>query len=55
MAHPNDADRNGRCRVCGDKLSVPFTRRGCSKVFRRHLTNKTCDETKGRGEPVSGR
>jgi len=52
MPHPTrDVQPNGRCRVCGDRLSVPIRRRGVSKIYRRHLSNPNCS-TKGNGEPI---
>ncbi len=53
MPHPEDADKNGFCKVCGDRLSRPFRRKGVKVTYRRHLTNPDC-ETKGRGEPIDG-
>ena len=51
MPHPTkDVLPNGRCRVCGDRLSKPIDRRGVSKIYRRHLNNPDCPTARGNGE-----
>ena len=52
MAHPNHMGRDGRCRICGGRLSRIIRKRGGKKAFRRHLDNPDCP-TKGSGEPMS--
>lgn len=51
MAHPSDARPDGRCKVCGDRLSVVIKKKKGKLEFRKHLENPTCS-TKGRGEPI---
>jgi hypothetical protein len=51
MAHPNDTTPDGRCKVCGDRLTKVIRKKKGKRAFRRHLTNPSC-ETKGRGEAM---
>jgi hypothetical protein len=50
MAHPDDADAQGNCNVCGHALTEPFVR--LKKEFRRHRGFPGCDGTRGRFRPV---
>ena len=53
MAHPNDVKKNGTCKFCGDKLSKEYTRNNHpNKLIRRHLTNKNCQQSKGKAEMI---
>jgi hypothetical protein len=51
MAHPNFKRPDGRCRICGDKLSKTVRPKNGKRAFCRHRTNKNCP-TNGTGEPM---